>query len=189
MANGRCRMHGGTAPRGFAASNFKTGRYSKHLPQGLLETYERSRKDPDLLALDDEISLVDSRLVELLQKLDKGESGRLWIAASEVYGYMVESLKSGDISSVNRYMSKLGDILNKGRDEFSLWRDIGEQMDRRRSLAEAERKRLVEGQYMVDVDKARTLIAALAASVRKHVTDPKSLSAISEDFLRLTAGE
>lgn len=35
MANGRCRMHGGTQPVGAASPNFKTGRYSKYLKDSL----------------------------------------------------------------------------------------------------------------------------------------------------------
>jgi len=186
--NGRCRLHGGAALRGVAQPQFKHGKYSKYLPEGMKAQYERSMADPELLSLNNELSIIDTRLLQLIKRLDKGESGRLWLVAGELYEQLTQALRAGSVSDVNKKMMALGEVLKKGGDEYGLWKEIGESMDRRRSLAEAERRRLVDGQYMIDVEKAKTLIAALAASVRKHVTDTKALSAISEDFLRLTEG-
>lgn len=186
--NGRCRLHGGTALRGVAQPAFKHGKYSKYLPEGMKEQYERSMADPELLSLNNELSIIDTRLLQLIKRLDKGESGRLWLVAGELYEQLTQALRAGSLNDVNKKMMALGEVLKKGGDEYGLWKEIGESMDRRRSLSEAERRRLVDGQYMIDVEKAKTLIAALAASVRKHVTDTKALSAISEDFLRLTQG-
>jgi hypothetical protein len=188
MANGRCMIHGGRAAKGYQASNFKHGKYSKYLPYGMQKNFERSLKDPELLSLNNELAVIDGRLIELIEKLDKGESQRTWLIAKGIYGELVQALHAGSLAAVNKHMAELGEVLTKGHDEYGLWKEIGEQIDRRRSLAEAERRRLVEAHYMVDVEKAKTLMAALAASVRKHVTDTKALAAISEDFLRLTEG-
>jgi hypothetical protein len=186
MRNGRCKFHGGGIAAGALSPRFKTGKYSKYLPKDFRKVYEASLNDPELLSLGNELSMVDGRLSELIQRLDKGESVRLWLAAGALYEQMKGALKAGSLAEVNRTMVKLGEVLDKGRDEYGLWKEIGEQMDRRRSLADTERRRLIDGQYMIDIDKAKTLVAALAASVRKHVTDTKALAAISEDFLRLT---
>jgi hypothetical protein len=74
MENGRCRMHGGPTPSGPAHHAFKHGRHSKllHGIKGLGEHYERALADPDLLRLDGEIALVDARLAQLLEKVQKG---------------------------------------------------------------------------------------------------------------------
>lgn len=66
MANGRCRIHGGATPSGFALPQYKTGRYSKVLPDALRYRYEVARDDEDLLSLRDEIALLDIRITELL---------------------------------------------------------------------------------------------------------------------------
>lgn len=60
MANGRCRMHGGSTPQGMASVHYKHGRYSKALAGTLLDRFEQSLNDPDLLALEAEIALVDA---------------------------------------------------------------------------------------------------------------------------------
>jgi hypothetical protein len=68
MENGRCRIHGGLTPSGFALPQFKTGRYSKVLPEALRHRYEVARDDEDLLSLRDEIALIDLRITDLLGK-------------------------------------------------------------------------------------------------------------------------
>lgn len=62
-----CRLHGGATPRGIDSPHFKHGRYSKAMPDRLLEQYETSRRDPDLITMRDDISLIDTRIMDQLQ--------------------------------------------------------------------------------------------------------------------------
>src|SRR3954452_17185048 len=78
MPNGRCRMHGGKSLAGAASPAFKTGRHSTYLPVRLLAGYQEAERDPELLALRDEIALIDSRLADVLSRVDSGESSRIW---------------------------------------------------------------------------------------------------------------
>jgi hypothetical protein len=78
MRNGRCRMHGSCTPVGSASGAFKTGRYSKYMPKRLLERYEEAMGDPNLLALADEIALVDARAQELVEQLDASAGPERW---------------------------------------------------------------------------------------------------------------
>jgi hypothetical protein len=90
-----CRYHGGATPRGIASPNFKHGKYSKDLPKGLIARYEQAAQDPELLALRDEIALLDARMVELMHKLGGGEADQeVWkeiYAALEQRRRLVES--------------------------------------------------------------------------------------------------
>lgn len=78
MGNGRCRMHGGSSPSGLAHPNTKHGRYSKHIPTQLSEAYHAAVNDPDLLALHQEIALVDAKVMHLLDLLAIAPSPRDW---------------------------------------------------------------------------------------------------------------
>lgn len=62
-------MHGGKSLRGVDSPRFKTGRYSKCLPDRLVVRYEEALNDAELTRLDDEIALVDARLQDLLDRL------------------------------------------------------------------------------------------------------------------------
>lgn len=61
-----CHMHGGKTRGGMASPVLKHGRYSKFLPTHLMERYQESLNDSDLLSLREEIALIDARLSELL---------------------------------------------------------------------------------------------------------------------------
>lgn len=65
-----CLAHGGRSPRGVASPHFRSGRYSKALPDRLAGRYEEALHDARLIELRDDIALADARIVELLQKLN-----------------------------------------------------------------------------------------------------------------------
>lgn len=78
--NGRCRVHGGATPSGPASPHFKTGRYSRIglLPANLASHYARTsaQLDQELLALVDEIALIDARIGEMLALSADGRHGQ-----------------------------------------------------------------------------------------------------------------
>src|SRR6516225_7670329 len=73
MANGRCRMHMGNAPRGAANPAYAGKGYSKYLPTGMADRYEQILSDPDRLSLQFEVALLRSQLVEVLEQQAKGQ--------------------------------------------------------------------------------------------------------------------
>ena len=62
-----CRLHGGATPRGIDSPHFKHGRYSKAMPDRLIEKYETARNDPDLITMRDDIALIDTRIMDQLE--------------------------------------------------------------------------------------------------------------------------
>ena len=67
--------------KGIASPSFKHGRYSKVLPKGLSTHYLRAQEDRDLLALREEVALVDARVAELLERATTKRAGdRVWAA-------------------------------------------------------------------------------------------------------------
>lgn len=69
-----CYHHGGMSLVGPANPAYRDGRYSRYMPKRLLEQYERAAGDGDLLVMRDDVAIVDTRLAELLSKLDSGET-------------------------------------------------------------------------------------------------------------------
>ena len=74
----RCKRHSYGSPAGPLNPAFVHGRHSKVLPVRLLERYQASLSDPDLLSMRDDIALVDARMQELLSRVETGESDNLW---------------------------------------------------------------------------------------------------------------
>src|SRR5829696_6743343 len=88
MKNGRCRMHGGATPRGTDLPQFKTGRYSKSIPDGLAGRYKEALSDEERHDLRDEIALSEAKVHDLLSKIDRGESDELWIRLRTLEGQL-----------------------------------------------------------------------------------------------------
>jgi hypothetical protein len=166
-----CRYHGGLTPRGIASPHFKHGRYSKYLPARLSQRYLEAAGDPELLALRDDIALVDARTSELLATLDSGESGRLWRDLLALRREFVEATRAGDEARGRIILADLMNAIQRGAADFERWGEVVDLLERRRRLVDSEQKRLVAMQQMVTAEQAMGLVAALAASVRGHVLE------------------
>ncbi len=182
-----CNMHGGKSLKGIASPTFKNGRYSKFIPARLSARYTEAQKDSELLALRDDISLLDARLADVLSRVDTGESGRLWRALQAKYDEMVAAQAKQDIQSAMLALADLGALIQQGMGDWGAWHEVSSLLDQRRKLVESERKRLVEMQQMISAENVMVLIGAIAGVIRQHVTDRTALAAISQELNRLTA--
>lgn len=189
MPNGRCRMHGGATPSGPALPQFKTGRYSKYVPERLLERYQQSVDDPELLNMRQDIALLDARLADLLQRVDTGEAQKLWEEARKAGDEAMRYMNNEDYGGVVLALAKLDRAIGEGLADYDAWNEVQALLDQRRKLVEAEQKRLVAMQQMISTEQAMTFATALIEAVRRNVTDRAALTAIQAEFVRLvTAG-
>ena len=178
-----CTVHGGLTPGGIASPNFKTGRYSKYLPQRLLERYQQAAQDPELLALREDIALLDARISELLSQVDSGESGKRWQELVRLRGEVLGVAQAGDRDQFRQVLQKLLETINQGASDFETWSEIVELLDQRRRLVETEQRRLVAMQQMITTEQAMTLVTALATSVRSHILSHLDHE-VAQDVLR-----
>lgn len=67
--DGRCKLHGGASPRGVASPNFKTGLYSRYLPDAIQQKVQ-TFLDADPLELISEMALLRALLAEYVGRFD-----------------------------------------------------------------------------------------------------------------------
>lgn len=187
MPNGKCRLHGGATPSGIASPNLVHGRYSKHLPARMLERYQEALADEKLLALNDEIALLDIRLTDLLTKIDTGESGESWKQAGEAYAELKVAMNKIDIKATQTAMTALERILTTSSSDYAAWTEIQFVLQQRRKLVDTERKRLMDMQQVITSEQAMTLISALSAILLEEVTDRHVLARIQTRVAGLLA--
>lgn len=188
MANGRCRMHGGSTPAGLALPQFKTGRYSKVLPARLVERYQEAVQDSELLALRDEIALLDTRLNELIGRVDTGESSELWEAFKKAIRAYSKVRSARDRDKGDAAWGAVLDILADADQDHSAWAEVISLIDLRSKLSERERKRLSDMQQMMTTEQALTLLGAVAGVIKKHVHDRNTLAAITAELRTISTG-
>jgi hypothetical protein len=182
MGRSVCYMHGGASPRGAASANFKTGKFSKDIPTRMAARYLEARQDPELLHQRDEISLLDARLLDVLTRVDTGESGRIW---SELRKELSE-FRAGPKDGRAAHLAQMAELIDRGHTDTVAWSEIAGLIEQRRRLVESERKRLVEMQQMITTEQALAFVGAVVAAVSKHVSDRSTLSAITAEFEILT---
>lgn len=183
----KCSIHGGKSLKGVASPLYKSGRYSKFLPTRLQERYAESVNDPDLLELRTSVALLDSRLEDLIHRVDSGESGEAWALARRMLEVLKDAMSAGDVATAGAAMKELERIIARGMADYAAWHEIGSTLEQRRKMVESERKRLVEMQQFISHEKALLLIGAITEVIRRNVTDRTALAAISLDLTRLMA--
>jgi hypothetical protein len=181
-----CQVHGGATPRGIASVHYKTGRYSKYLPQRMREAYALALDDPQLLEQREQIAVLDARLFDLLGRVDTGESGALWQRLMTARMELLEAQRTKDHLGQLSAMRTILDLISQGHTDYRAWGEIASVLEQRKRLIESERKRLTEMQQMVTSQQAMGLISAILESVKRNVTDRAALAAIQTDFIRLT---
>lgn len=181
-------MHGGKTPVGLASPNLRHGRYSAVLPARLLPSYEAAQSDPELLTLSAEIHVLDSRIQDVLGRVDTGEAGALWQKARETALEVKKAMAVYDtVTQAERLLELLG-YLAQGMNDWRAWGEVLNLIERRRRLVESERKRHIEMQQYIAVERMLLLAQVLTDSVRRNVTDRDALSRIQADFSRYLAG-
>jgi len=187
-----CYHHGGRSLAGPASKTWQNGNRSKYLPNRLLDDYQASLDNPDKLLLDEDIALIESRLADVLRRVDSGESGRIWTELREARRELEaarripdKDLRSAAIASAVNVMCEL---IDRGSHDSAAWAEVTGLIERRRKLVESERKRLVEAHKMIAVEQALGMMGMLIESVRRNVKDDDALRAVTADFARLTSG-
>lgn len=188
MANAaRCRLHGGASLVGPAHPNWKHGRHSKWLPKGLATKYAAAIGDPNLVAVRDEIALVDVRVGELLESIGSTGNTKLWREARSRFDAFKRAggKGKGAVGEARAALQQLDDLLTAGLSAAATWDELRETIDLRRKLSETETKRLKDLHQMISAERALVLMNALIDVVRTHVTDRSTLAAITDGYRRL----
>jgi len=184
--SGRCRMHNGHSLRGIAHPKFKTGKYSAYMSAHLVENYEAGRNDNDLLALRDEIAVVDARIMELMDQVKEFDFVSNSKQITDAYRGVMNAIAARDRTKQAKHLADMGKLINGNANAVNTWDGIFEAFDLRRKLVESERKRLVEIQQFMDRTEALQLAQRLLLAVHASVRDVKTLQAIQFEFDRIS---
>ena len=173
MANGRCYMHGGATPRGFDLPQTTHGRYSKALPARMQAAYEDALNDPQLMDLKRSVAVIDLRLIDLLGRVDSGESGAVWRAIEKAFGELRDATARGKdgVADFNIAMAHLGAAIHRGHDDYQAWGEIQRLLDDRRKHVETQQRIETAGEKSVPATEVVTLIGAILAVAQEAIKD------------------
>jgi len=177
---------------GVAVNAYKDGRTSKYhgaLPARLLAAYEASLDDGRLLQMREEIALLDSRIVDLIKRVDSGESGRLWVRLGEVQREFSTARKLGKVELMSEKLAELEALIAAGKRDAEAWREVQTALDLRRKLVESERRRINEQQQAVTAEQLAGFMSTLLELLTDEVEDRNVLGRISRRLYQMVTIE
>ncbi len=185
-----CSMHGGKSLSGADLPQFKHGRYSKSLPDQLTAQYHAALADKDLISLNDEIALTDTRMVTIFSRLEGLSSiaADSWQRAQNLYRSFRRHTNRNQQALAIQALDDLGTLLEESQTDEAVWRDINELIEQRRRLVDTERRLVSDGDRAIAVDKVMMLMAAVIDIVRRHVASREARGAIAGEIRSLVSG-
>ena len=184
----KCQVHGGVTPRGIASANFKTGKYSKYLPTGLLDAYNDVQSDENLLSIRGDVELLDVLIRSKLVNLDTGESAAHWDALLKQIIKARRAYKSEDYGGLEEQLDEMEALADKRRLHYATEQEITAQLEQRRKMVDTENKIILSKENAITNEQAMLLVSALLASVKANVSDATALNRIQADFIQYVGG-
>lgn len=184
----KCQVHGGVTPKGIASANFKTGKYSKYLPTGLIDAYNDVQTDENLLSVRGDVELLDVLIRSKLVNLDTGESAAHWDSLLKSIVKARRAYKSEDYGGLEEQLDEMEALADKRRLHYATEQEITAQLEQRRKLVDTENKIILSKENAITNEQAMLLVSALLASVKANVNDAAALNRIQADFVRYVGG-
>ena len=187
-----CQFHARKAIGPGAIANYTNGRSSKYhgaLPARLVAAYEASLDDGRLLQMREEIALLDSRIVDLLSRVDSGESGRLWGRLVEVQREFTIARKTGKVDLMQEKLAEVEALIAKGSRDAEAWREVQSALDLRRKLVESERRRINDQQQAVTAEQLAGFMSTLLELLTSEIEDRSVLARISRRLYQMVTIE
>lgn len=196
-ATDRCTRHGGGKPlkgkpRGH--QNFKTGvnsdllvfkfagqiiegkvpmtkRYQKFIPERLAEKYLMSVNDPEIIALNDDIALVETRIKQILERIDDDAPPPVWADAKNVFDEFLMYRRLEDTAKARECLALLQTIFEHQAKDRETWDEVFSRLEQRMKLASEERKRRMDMKALMDAEQVMDVASRLLAAVNEAAED------------------
>lgn len=180
-----CRSHGAgypSRPGGLNDGQIADARHVKHLPNRLLDKFEEFLTDPEYVSMREEVALVDTRIAERLEMLSSSDTEAAWVKVRQVAIILDgDNISAEDIVKCRASLARAFEAVA----DNEVWTEVLELIERRRRLADTERRRIVDAQQMLTIQEANVLVATLMNIVMKHVKDPEIRRAIADEMKRI----
>jgi hypothetical protein len=151
----------------------------------MFAAYRAAGLDPELMSLRQDLALLEARMIDVLQRVDTGEAGVVWRDAQAAMATFNRAKARQDVDGMTLALANVQRLITQGTADYASWREIGELIDQRRKLVEAEQRRLTLAHEVLHRDQAMALVGQVVDILRRHVHDRDILNAIALDIQAL----
>jgi hypothetical protein len=184
MENGRCRIHGGSVPRGVTHPSYIHGKSSKvaYLPDRLIKRAESLTGDV-LDNIEESISIQKALESDLLERLKTGESGTAWLRLRDT----VNALKHAYSANVDLtpILAQLQRLAKSGVGYDAVRHEIQSIHETQRKLTETLTKSRKEVQETYTQTQWNEMLQIILLSLKKHIADHALLGQITREWSAL----
>lgn len=180
-----CYMHGGKTPKGAASPHFKTGKYSTALPQRMIAAYEAATRDPELLDLKQSVALIDARLLDLLSRVDSGESGALWSETIKAFRALRRAYRGGDHIETMKAFGAMEIVIDSVMQDYAAWGEIQRLLDDRRKHIETQANVALKGEKAITAEQLMAFMGAVMSLIQTTVKDKQERIQIADGMERI----
>lgn len=183
----KCRLHGGKTPTGMASPNFKTGRYSKHLPTGLLDAYNDAQADADLKDQRASIALIDAMIAGILPNINTADNEKAWVAMRQLVADCRYAYATENFAKLEAALKTMDDWANLRIKHYESIEQTRILLDTRRRHVESEEKLALAGERALSVESVMVLMSQVLNIITSVVTDRSQRYAIADEIQRLVS--
>lgn len=183
-----CSFHGGPNPARnyYGKGSMSTGASSSFQITRLASTYRKIQKNGSVLSNRAAIDIVDTRVRQLLERVDIGEApdrlGKLYGLWSEYRAAQTEFRKDDEMKLRIQIDNAFEDVYH----DYKAWEQVFGALDVRRKMVESELKILKEIKAIITAEDAYELAAKLlAASMNVIGEDPQKLKRLQYEYTRI----
>lgn len=190
-----CRLHGGKSLRGVASPSWRgTDLLSAVLPQRLRHRYVASLEDPNLLSLRRQIALTEARIMELAGQLTRedGTTPR----ARRTWEAFKSANRAQDPDRIREALNLLETAMAWEATQAEVWSELRKERELLRKLKDSENDVLLKEHYVISIERALALTAAMQGiflkGLEQYVSNPTERQAVrrhvAAEYPRLVSG-
>ena len=139
------------------------------LPSRLAAHCHNANTDPEFLSARNDIALCDTRIADMIRRVDDGGGAKLWACLKVAFDAYTAARDTGRVEAMKDSLEKVEKILAQGNTESLLWTAIMDMIERRRQLCETEHKRLVAMRHMMTEEQVMVMIETIVSTVKTAV--------------------
>lgn len=167
-----CVTHGGRMPKGAAHPKFQHGGRAQYLPLRYQATYQEALNDPDLGSLRRDLATTETRIQDLLERLDTGENAGAW---HRLHKELLPGLAKAILGGAGPKMlldqiQALDTVVNESLALQSTWREVFTAQAHRADLVMKEHKRIQELTASISSEDLAILLGILMERLRSIAT-------------------
>lgn len=187
-----CQVHGAGSPlqgRPGGALLAKAQNPAAALPHDLYKRFERAMQNPDLLSLNHEIGIMDTRITQLAERLPpEAETSVAMEGLLEAAHSIKYARDTSNVELLTHAVDNLISNLGTVEAERQQWNEVLHLMERRAKLTTRETERRKAMRAYLDIEEGWALVHFFIGLVQELVKDQETRNAMGYRIRRFLEG-